>query len=115
MSATHADDRQRADQQPPLLELWQTEWCPASQGVRQRLTELVLSFLAHPVPVDPDARTQLQAETRQRSIPVPTADAEAISGEDAIRDYLDSRFPEPADAHSQCEKTAGVKRKELEC
>ena len=25
-----------------MLELWQTEWCPASRRVRQRLTELGL-------------------------------------------------------------------------
>ena len=35
----------------PNLELWQTEWCPASHRVRQRLTELGLSYLARPVPV----------------------------------------------------------------
>jgi glutathione S-transferase len=114
MSATHTHDRRRANQQPPPLELWQTEWCPASQRVRQRLTELGLAFLARPVPVDPDARTELWASTGQRSIPVLIADAEVISGEDAIRDYLDSRFPEPSDARSQREKAAGVKRKELE-
>ena len=31
-----------------MLELWQTEWCPASQRVPQRLTELGLPLLARP-------------------------------------------------------------------
>lgn len=29
-----------------MLELWQTEWCPASRRVRQRLTELGVDYLA---------------------------------------------------------------------
>ncbi len=37
--------------QTPTLELWQTEWCPASRRVRQRLTELGLSYTIHQVPV----------------------------------------------------------------
>ena len=28
------------------LELWQTEWCPSSHRVRQRLTELGLTYTA---------------------------------------------------------------------
>lgn len=96
------------------LELWQTEWCPASQRVRQRLTELGLPFIARQVPVDREARIELRAVTGQRSIPVLVADGEIVSGEDTIRSYLDERFPEPTDAPSQREKAAGVKRKELE-
>ena len=33
----------------PTLELWQTEWCPASHRVRQRLTELGLTYTVHQV------------------------------------------------------------------
>jgi len=28
-----------------MLELYQTEWCPASRRVRERLTELSLDYL----------------------------------------------------------------------
>lgn len=73
------------------LELWQTEWCPASHRGRQRLTELGPSFIARRVPVDPDVRTDLLATTGQRSIPVLVADGEVVSGEEAIRS-----FPAPA-------------------
>jgi glutathione S-transferase len=73
-----------------------------------------LSFSARQVPVDPDARMKLLAATGHRSIPVLLADGEIVSGKDAIRSYLDERFPEPLDAHAQRENAAGVKRKELE-
>ena len=43
-----------------MLELWQTEWCPSSHRVRQRLTELGVSFVAHQVAVDRDARAELE-------------------------------------------------------
>jgi hypothetical protein len=33
------------------LEVWQTEWCPASQRVRPRLTEFGLTYTIHQVPV----------------------------------------------------------------
>jgi hypothetical protein len=33
-----------------MLELYQTEWCPASRRVRERLTELGLDDLVHQVP-----------------------------------------------------------------
>ena len=35
-----------------MLELWQTEWCPASHRVRERLTELGVDYLTRQVPVD---------------------------------------------------------------
>jgi len=34
-----------------MLELFQTEWCPASRRVRQRLTELGLDYVNRQVPV----------------------------------------------------------------
>ena len=64
---------------PANLELWQTEWCPASHRVRQRLTELGLTYIAHQVPVESSERTELEAETGQRTIPVlVTADGEIV-------------------------------------
>jgi glutathione S-transferase len=96
------------------LELWQTEWCPSSHRVRQRLTELGLSFTARQVPVEPDARTELRAATGARSIPVLVADAHVLCGEESILAYLDQHFSEPPDAASQREKAAKARRKELE-
>ena len=96
------------------LELWQTEWCPSSRRARQRLTELGVSFLAHQVPVEPEARTELGSATGQRTIPALLAGDEVILGEQAILAYLDSHFSEPPDAPAQRAKAEKAKRKELE-
>ncbi len=98
----------------PYLELWQTEWCPASHRVRQRLTELGLNFLARPVPVAREQRIELETATGIRSIPVLVAGGEIIDGEGAILTYLDNRYTEPAGAPDQRAKAATAKRKELE-
>ena len=95
------------------LELWQTEWCPASRRVRQRLTELGLSFTAHQVPVEHDARTDSSAPGA-KTIPVLVAGRDTVCGEEAILAYLDERFHEPPQAAAQREKAAKAKRKELE-
>ena len=60
------------------------QWCPASHPVRQRLTELGLSFVAHQVPVEPDARLALERTTGQTTVPVLVAGGEIIAGEQAI-------------------------------
>jgi glutathione S-transferase len=96
------------------LELWQTEWCPASHRVRQRLTELGLSYLARPVPVAREQRTELETATGVRSIPVLVAGAAIIDGERAILEYLDTHNSEPPNAAEQRAKAAKAKRKELE-
>lgn len=83
----------------PSIELYQAEWCPYSSRVRQRLTELGLSFVAHQVPPDPDDRAELRRRTGNVEIPALIDDGEAVPGdaEDLIA-YLDRRFPAPADA-----------------
>jgi glutathione S-transferase len=97
------------------LELWQTEWCPASHRVRQRLTELGLSYLAHQVAVDPAERAELRHATGETTIPIlVTTAGEIITGEDAIFAYLNTHFAEPADALTQREKAAKARRKQLE-
>jgi glutathione S-transferase len=99
---------------PATLELWQTEWCPASHRVRQRLTELGLPYLARQVPVEREDRAELTTATGQQSIPVLVADSEVITGEDTIVTYLNTYYTEPADAERQRAKAARAKRKELE-
>lgn len=72
------------------LELWQTEWCPASHRVRQRLTELGLDCLLHQVPVEQEHRQELAAIAGARTIPVLRCpDGRVITGEEAICAYLD--------------------------
>ena len=104
----------RAATTPAALELWQTEWCPSSRRVRERLTELGLSFTARQVPVERDARDDLEAASGQRTIPVLLADGESYCGEEIILAYLESSYEEPPGASQHREKAARAKRKELE-
>ena len=86
-----------------VLELWQTEWCPASHRVRQRLTELGLDCLLHQVPVEQEERTELERVCGVRSIPaLRCPDGRVIAGEEAICAYLEqscSADPHAVEAH----------------
>jgi glutathione S-transferase len=98
-----------------MLELWQTEWCPASHRVRQRLTELGLAYLVHQVPVERADRGELLAATGTETIPVLTpGDGTAVVGEDAIRRWLDGHVAEPAQARAHRLKAAKARRRTLE-
>jgi glutathione S-transferase len=98
----------------PTLELWQTEWCPASHRVRQRLTELGLTYVTHQVPVERDDRAQLEEATGRRTIPTLVADGAVIDGEQPILAYLREHFTPPSDAQRHRAKAAKAKQKELE-
>jgi glutathione S-transferase len=77
-----------------VYELWQTEWCPASRRVRQRLTELAIDYLTRQVPVDKDDRVLLRERTGTDTIPVLLVPGEEpFVGEAAILAYLDSHEP----------------------
>jgi glutathione S-transferase len=99
----------------PLLELWQTEWCPASRRVRQRLTELGLDYLVRQVPVERADRVLLKVRTGSDTIPVlVTPGAEAFVGEDAILGYLAGRETIPVEAAAHRAKAERARRRYLE-
>ena len=52
-----------------MLKLWQTEWCPASRSVRQRLTELGVDYVLGQVPVAKEQRGALRETTGSDTIP----------------------------------------------
>jgi glutathione S-transferase len=98
-----------------LPELYQTEWCPASRRVRQRLTELDVAYVARHVPVERAERTELWARTGSDSIPALVSDdGSVLVGEEEIRLYLDARFPEPAGAEAHRLKAIKAHMRELE-
>jgi glutathione S-transferase len=98
-----------------MLELYQTEWCPASRRVRERLTELGLDYVVHQVPVEREARTALLAATGVDTIPaLLRVDGEAVAGEEAIEAYLEERFDEPAEAEAHRLRAAKARRRYLE-
>jgi glutathione S-transferase len=97
------------------LELWQTEWCPASRRVRERLTELGVDYLIRQVPVEQADREQLQEVVGCRTIPaLCLADGRPVVGEQAIRSYLDEHFPEPPEADAHKAKAAKALKRLLE-
>ena len=107
----HTDDLDRAQ----LPELFQTEWCPASRRVRQRLTELDVSYVCRQVPVDRDDRGLLVQVTGDDSVPaLVSADGFVLVGEDEIYGYLDERYEEPAGAEAHRLKARKARQRELE-
>ena len=99
---------------PTTLELWQTEWCPASHRVRQRLTELGLAYVVRQVPVEREDRAELRGTTGQQSIPVLVDGGEVLVGEEPILTHLNTHYVEPPEAEQQRAKADKARRKELE-
>jgi glutathione S-transferase len=87
-------------------ELYQTEWCPHSRRVRQRFTELGVSFIARPVPADPEDREELRRKTGSEEIPaLVLEDGSAINSDaDEIIAYLDRRYSDRSDAEEHRER-----------
>ena len=82
-----------------MIELYQAEWCPYSARVRQRLTELGVSFVARQVPADPADREELRRTTGGDEIPALVDDGEVVAGDaNALIAYLDRTCSERADA-----------------
>jgi glutathione S-transferase len=79
-----------------MIQLYQAEWCPFSHQVRQRLTELMVPFIAHQVEPAPHERDAMEQATGERVIPVVVLeDGTVVSGgADEILDQLDRLYPE---------------------
>jgi glutathione S-transferase len=98
-----------------MLELFQTEWCPASRRVRQRLTELGLDYVIRQVPVEREARTALREAVDADTIPaLRLGNGSAIVGEQNILAYIGERVTESADAEAHRQKAAKARRRYLE-
>jgi glutathione S-transferase len=88
-------------------ELYQAEWCPHSRRVRQRFTELGVSFVARQVPAEPVDREELRRKTGQAEIPVLVLeDGGVLSGDDAILDHLERTYSYRADADEHRDRAA---------
>ena len=98
-----------------MYELWQTEWCPASRRVRQRLTELGIDYITRQVPVDKDDRTLLLERTGTDTIPVlEVPGASPIVGEAAILEFLKVHEAVPVQARAHRLKAEKARRRYLE-
>jgi glutathione S-transferase len=89
-------------------ELYQAEWCPHSRRVRQRFTELGVSFVARQVPADPADREELRRKTGSGEIPALVAEDGTVVNADADRiiEYLDQRYSERTDAEEHEQRAA---------
>jgi glutathione S-transferase len=98
-----------------MLELFQTEWCPGSRRIRQRLTELGLDYLNHQVPVEREQRTALLRLTGSATVPTLLLEGgSALVGEDEILAYLERRYEESEQAEAHRVKAAKARRRYLE-
>jgi glutathione S-transferase len=98
-----------------VLELFQTEWCPASRRVRQRLTELGVDYVVRQVPVEQEARVALVEATGSSTIPVLRLEnGSAVVGEQNILACLDERYVEPPEGEAHRQKAARARRRYLE-
>lgn len=92
-------------------ELYQAEWCPHSHRVRQRFTELGVSFIARPVPAERADREELRRKTGSDQIPALVLEDGTTLNQDAdqIITYLDEHFSERADVqqHRDRDQEAG--------
>jgi glutathione S-transferase len=96
-----------------MMQLFQTEWCPSSRRVRQRLTELGVDYVVRQVPVVKSARQALMDASGSDSIPALVLDdGTAVTGEIAICAYLGAHFAEPRGAEEQRAKAELIRRRE---
>jgi glutathione S-transferase len=98
-----------------MLELYQTEWCPASRRVRQRLTELGVDYVVHQVPVEKPDRVALQQLAGTVTIPALALEGgSVVVGEEAILRHLDQLIGEPPNADAHRQKADNTRRRYLE-
>lgn len=98
-----------------MRELWQTEWCPASHRVRERLTELGVDYVVRQVPAEKNERAALVEATGDDVIPaLVTGDGTHAVGEAAIFGYLEGLFAEPSSAAAHRIKAEKARRRYLE-
>jgi glutathione S-transferase len=98
-----------------MLELFQTEWCPGSRRIRQRLTELGLDYVNHQVPVEREQRTLLFELTGSDTVPTLLRDdGSVLVGEEAILAYLAHHYEESEQAEAHRAKAAKARRRYLE-
>lgn len=81
-----------------MHELYQTEWCPYSHRVRQKLTELGLDFIGRQVPPSRSQREAMREAVGGDTIPVLVLDDGTVLDRDAdeIVAELERRYPENA-------------------
>ena len=98
-----------------MLQLFQTEWCPASRRVRERLTELGVDYVVRQVPADKRKRQDLLVTTGTDTVPVlVTDDGHVLDGEERILAYLGEHYLEPRGAWMHRARAEKSRRRQLQ-
>ena len=98
-----------------MLELFQTEWCPASHRVRERLTELGLDYVVRQVHPDKRKRDALVAVAGTDTVPaLVLEDGTVLDGEERILAHLGEHYLEPPDAWIHRARAEKARRRYLE-
>jgi glutathione S-transferase len=98
-----------------MLELFQTEWCPASHRVRERLTELGVDYVVRQVHPDKRKRDELLVATGSDTVPVLVLeDGMVLDGEERILAYLSEHYLEPRGAWMHRARAEKAHRRHLE-
>jgi glutathione S-transferase len=88
--------------------LYQAEWCPHSSRVRQRFTELGVSFVARAVPAERVDREEMRRLTGTDEIPTLLLEDGTVvtGGAEPIIAHLDEHYSERADAAEHRQRAA---------
>ncbi len=76
-----------------MIKLYQAEWCPWCHRVRELLTELQLTYVSIPVPVNRADRAQVIDVSGQDGVPVLVDGDTAIVDSEQILAYLRTNYP----------------------
>jgi glutaredoxin 3 len=79
-----------------MLELFQYETCPDCRRVREKLSALMLDFVARQVASDPAQRARVELATGQKDVPVLVDPEQAmvVTEADDIIAYLEETYSE---------------------
>ena len=98
-----------------MLQLFQTEWCPASHRVRERLMELGVDYVVRQVPADKRKRHDLVVATGTDTVPVlVTDDRRVLDGEERILAYLGEHYLEPRGVWMHRARAEKSRRRQLQ-
>ena len=75
-----------------MMKLYQFESCPYCKMVRERLSELQISYINVNVPRDKSRRQEVEQISGQRSVPVLVDGDTVLDDEEKILPYLDKKY-----------------------
>ena len=80
-----------------MLTLYQVEWCPYCHRVRQKMTELELTYTCVNVPAVRDRRDKVREVSGQQGVPVLVDGDQVLHGSATIIEHLVASYPPPDD------------------